>query len=415
MSLGAAYLDTEPIRHASDLINSMLLSRAYTDQKIQFTTIDWDDLIRDQVLDNEEVPKINELKVTEKLYENDRATINIIHSLLVALDRNRGQQKLSNQTIHQKDATIESLKSRILLLETQLAQSENKVDKLVHFDQNELNKRITDLSRHNKIQAQDLNKLRNWAGDIKTKYRVELKKKTLEISELKNKLLEKRNLSSTLVYGIPSSSNGHVGANNDDSATINANIIYNNNPIIDNTNTSTNIVNSPITQQILNLEHVELSSNFTSVIDSLASENYKFSRLIDSINEYYYEFNNQLSDVKLRDISAVVIPNPSDIIDLQSISKVEPGVIQRYLDELESFDVLSKPILNNIYKLYHNLTNLVFVLGNSSTTFSPDRDNTRSKQLEKDLDIMTRNWKDALKTAENWRNIHQKHIEQENK
>ena len=108
-------------------------------------------------MDNEEVPKINELKVTEKLYENDRATINIIHSLLVALDRNRGQQKLSNQTIHQKDATIESLKSRILLLETQLAQSENKVDKLVHFDQNELNKRITDLSRHNKIQAQDLN------------------------------------------------------------------------------------------------------------------------------------------------------------------------------------------------------------------------------------------------------------------
>ncbi|KAK6454541.1 Afadin and alpha-actinin-binding-domain-containing protein [Scheffersomyces xylosifermentans] len=406
----SGYLDTEPIHHASEIINSMLLSRAYTDQKLSFVTIDWEELVKDQILDNEEVPRLNELKVTETLYNNDRAIVNIIHSLLVALDRNRGQQKLSNQTISQKDSTIAKLKERVDVLESKLKQSETKISKLVQFDQNELNKRITDLTRHNRIQSQDLNKLKNWAGDIKTKYKVELKKKDLEIDELKNKLLEKRNLSSTLTYGIPLS----TPTTTDDSTTINANIIYNNNPIIDNTKTIGNGVTSLTVQSVVNQEYTELSSNLTAVIESLASENYKFSKFMEAINEYYYDFNNQLTDSKFKDMSAWNLPNPSNIIDLQAISSVDSAIVQQYLDELESFDVLAKPILNNIYKFYHNMTNLIRNL-DTTATYSPEGDDGRAKHLEKELEIMTRNWKDALKTAENWKTIHQAHLTQNDK
>ncbi|KAK6203140.1 Afadin and alpha-actinin-binding-domain-containing protein [Scheffersomyces amazonensis] len=409
------YLDTEPIRNASDLINSMLLSRAYIDDKLKFLTIDHQDLLKNNLI----ISSSSEFQVSEIIYENDRSVINIIHSLLVALDRTRNQQKISNQTILQKEMQIKKLTAKNDQLEKELIKNEKDLNKLVQFEQNDLNKQIDSLHKINKLQSNDLIKLKHWSGGLQKKYKIELKKQQLEIDELKNKLLDKRNLSSTIKYGIPINSDESTSQStsttttttsisiNNINSTINSNIIYNNLPIIDNIKP---ILINP-SESILNQEFNELSSNLTSIIESIATENYKFTRFIELINEYYNQFNISLTDFT-RDKSTISLPNPSDIIDLQSLENIDHDTIQKYFNELRSFELISKPILNNIYKIYHNISGVLFlhsqIEGNETRIES---ESSKLKQIEKELEIMTQNWKDALKTAENWKNIHQKYVE----
>lgn len=388
-------LDTETIRNAADIINSMLLSRAYIEQEIKFTTINWHDLVKDQLDQNQH---LGNLEVTETLYNNDKATINIIHSLVAAVDRSRNQHRLSNQAIAQKDSTIAKLTKQVEVLETQLQESETKLSRSINLDHNKLTVKINDLTKLNKLQTHDITKLKNWTNDISVKYHVELKRKNIEIDELKNKLLDKRNLSSTITYGIPLTS----PPSREDSSIVNANLMYNNNPIIDNATgyvgDTTNIKN------VINTEYQEIIEDLTPIIDSLATENYKFSKFIDLLNDYYTSFNTHFSDFKLKS-SNVNFPNPSNIIDLNDISNTNPETIKKYFEEMETFESVAKPVLNNMYRFYHNITN---VIQTDTSSLTVDHDNTRIRQLEKELELIRKNWKDALKTAENWKNYQQR-------
>ncbi|KAK6464033.1 Afadin and alpha-actinin-binding-domain-containing protein [Scheffersomyces coipomensis] len=405
----SSYLDTEPIHNASDLINSMLLSRAYIDDKLKFLSIDYPDLLRGQF----ESEAIEQFKINETVYENDRSTINIIHSLLIALDRTRNQQKLSNHTILQKEAQIKKLTEKNEQLEKSLLKNEKDLNKLIQFEQNDLNKQIGSLNKINKLQLNDLNRLKHWSTSLQKKYKIELKKKSLEIEELKARLLDKRNLSSVIKYGIPLSSTPledlttNNTTNTITTTSINSNLIYNNTPIIDNTEST------PIkpNEAIINQEVNELTSNLTSIIESIATENYKFTKFIDLINEYYNQFNSNLADFN-RDKSIINLPNPSDIVDLQEFDHINHDIIQQYFNDLKSFELISKPILNNIYKFYHNISDILFIHSQIDDNESKIEDeSSKLNQLEKELEIMTQNWKDALKTAENWKNIHQRYIE----
>ncbi|ODV80690.1 uncharacterized protein CANTADRAFT_169688 [Suhomyces tanzawaensis NRRL Y-17324] len=397
-------LDLETIRNAADIINSMLILRAYIDDEIKFNCINWDDLVQDQIHNKEAIPKLDELKVTETIYNNDKNIINIIHSLVGAVDRSRNHFKLSNQTISQKDATIEKLNKRIESLENQVESYQSQLNRTVQVDQSKLNQRIASLTKHNKLQAQDLNKLKSWINDMRSKYQIELKKKTLEIDELKNKLVDKRNLSSTTVYGIPLSSKG--GSPAVEESFLKSNVIYNNNPIIDNTTgvqeaNGTNVANL---KSLVNKEYEDMIADLTPIIESLVVENFKYSKFIDVINQYYSGFNNQFSDQKLKN-GGLSFPNPSGVIDLNEISKTNPETIKKYLDEMESFEFAAKPLLNNLYKFYHNISGLIQLIDASSNKSDPD--GSRLKQLEKELESVKKNWKDALAIAENWKNYQQ--------
>ena len=98
MASESPYLDTESILNASDLINSTLISKGYITEKLNFNSINWKDLVQDQIENNiQELAKLDELKVTETIYNNDKNIINIIYSLLQSIERNKAQNKSFNK------------------------------------------------------------------------------------------------------------------------------------------------------------------------------------------------------------------------------------------------------------------------------------------------------------------------------
>lgn len=161
MASESPYLDTESILNASDLINSTLISKGYITEKLNFNSINWKDLVQDQIENNiQELAKLDELKVTETIYNNDKNIINIIYSLLQSIERNKAQNKSFNKVISKKDSTIRDLQKKIESLEHQVDQSESRLNRFVQIDQLQLSKRVQDLSHVNKLQTQDLNKLK---------------------------------------------------------------------------------------------------------------------------------------------------------------------------------------------------------------------------------------------------------------
>ena len=411
MASDSPYLDTEAILNASDLINSTLISKGYITEKLNFNSINWKDLVQDQTENNiqEEPSKLDELKVTETIYNNDKNIINIIYSLLQSIERNKVQNKTFNKVISKKDSTIRDLQKRIESLENQVDQSESRLNRFVQIDQLQLSKRVQDLSHVNKLQSQDLNKLKNWCTDIKTKYHVELKKKNIEIDHLKNQLLDKKNLSTTTTFGIPLS---YDSSRNNDTTSfdqdINSNIIYNHNPIIDNTNPNTRL-NSSL-QPVLNKQYEQIVIDLTQLIENLISENHKFSRFIKLINNYYQNLNIQLSNINHKQLDVRSLPNPSDLIDLNEFTgDLDPASVNSKdsLDEIESFEYITKPLLNNVYKNYHYVSNLVELADSNSAQINENENGFSSKKIDElktELEIVTRNWQDAIKTLENWKN-----------
>ncbi|CUM66991.1 uncharacterized protein PRCAT00004678001 [Priceomyces carsonii] len=387
MSTDRPYLDIETIKNAAELVNSTLISKAYIDDEIKFISIDWKDLLKNQVSD---------LKITEEIYNNDKNGLNIIYSLLQALDRSKAQHRSSNKILGQKDAMIGTLNKKIESLESRLVDSESRLDKVIQFDKGSLTKKVQELSRINKIQTQDLNKLKIWCSDVRAKYHIELKKKNLEIDQLRNKLISKRNLSSTITYGRPLSSSP-----SEDIPNVNLNVVHNNIPSIDNS--SLHVHQSSNLEPLIQKEYEEIVSGLTTVIESLVTENFKLATFIKSLNDYYTNLNNQISNSKFKNLETNLL-NPSEAIDLNAISNSDSDETKKHFDEMESFDYVAKPLLNNIYRNYHNISNLVEQIStNSMTSHHESEDMRKIKQLTEELEITKRNWQEAIKTLESWK------------
>ncbi|AOW27636.1 hypothetical protein MEM_02040 [Candida albicans L26] len=385
--------DIQSIRNAAHALNSTLLSRTYIDENLQFNCINWKKLISDQLEVN---PKLGELIITEKLYNNDKNTINLIHALVKIIDKQRSQQRVFNENILSKDNKIQTLEKQVQELSRKLHTLEKgNQNKVVKY--NSLSKEINQLTKQNKIYSEDLQKVKNWTLDTKNKYKIEMKRKNLEIENLKNKLLEKtRNLPSNIEYG--GNSDGLV--------------IQNNAPIIENSTGL--IINNPNLMidmsSIITNEMEENSIQLVNIVESIAKENFKFTKFMSSIKEYFTKVNMSLSDFKYRDLETEKLPTPTDLIDLKEIT-ADPETIKEYFTEIEPSEIIARTILNECYKLYHNIETLLNYISQNDPL---DKDNESAiAKLQQDLEVMKSNWQDALKTSENWKKLaeqQQKHL-----
>lgn len=382
-----SYLDIESLRNAADLINSTLLSKGYVDEKLYFNTIDWSHLLSDQ-------PQQASLETTDVVYNNDKNIINIVFSLLKSIERNKAQNQAFNRQLSQKDATIANLNKKIDHLTTQVSQQQMQISKLYQFDHTQLNNKVQSLTQINKLQSQDLNRLNNWCKDIKTKYGVEIRRRNLEITSLKAKLLEKRNLSSTLTMGLPYPSPDTVSSHEMDE-NVNPNIIYNNTPVVNNAASTTSLLPQKLTP-IVSQEYETIANLLTEMVQNLIRENYKFSKFLSLINNYVLNLNNGMTST-LSDI-----PSPSEIVDLRELSsEALNSVSSKDLNnDIEAFEPLAKPVLNNIYKHYHNVVELVEL---KMANYGGGHSSETVDKLEKELEIVRKNWQDSLKTLEEWK------------
>lgn len=357
MASNNSYLDTNAVLNAADLINSTLKSKGYIDSNLKFNSIDWEDLIKDQISENE---LLKQLQITETVYNNDKNVINIIYSLLQSIERNQAINKNFNKLISSKNTKIDELNLKISGLESKLNKAEKRINGYLTTDNIQNTNRINELITENKLQSQDLNKLKIWCGNIKTKYQVELKKKNWEINQLKDKLLEER----TNIAKFPPS-------------------IVNNLPIVDNSNTDLLEPN-----KVLNSEYEEIAVQLADLIDNLIKENSKFSKFVKTLNNYFSKFNSNL-------LNQANLPNPSDEIDLNEI-------INSNDDEIESFDYISKPLLNNVYKNYHHISDLISSLDADVGETDYDSKATIDK-LRSENELLYNNWQTAIKALDDWK------------
>ncbi|KAI5969446.1 hypothetical protein CANMA_001514 [Candida margitis] len=386
------------VKALAGIVNATLESRAYIETKLLFPSINWSYFVSDQVEDN---PTIANLKPTETISKNDKNILNVIHELVLNIDKNRNRQKILNDTITAKNRQIGDLTHQVAELEKKLATKEHKSrDSLI--DHTALTKQIEHFSRANKLQSKNIKTLTAANKDLQSKYRVELKRKNLEISNLKNKLIEKRSLSSTIEYGIPLTPSSRqstvaIGESGLDG-------IYNNNPIIDNSiNTGITFDNAVLAnlQKVIKADSSEYIKSLTTIVESITGENYKLTKFIHHIKEYLSIINLQIANYKGVEVN-LGIPNPSDAIDLKQINAVDESTVQKYYNEIDNSEIVELPLVNEFYKLYHNLKQMLELVANIGIDQEAQKviDNLRS-----DLKVTKECLQDSLEMNEKWKKI----------
>ncbi|SGZ52819.1 CIC11C00000001349 [Sungouiella intermedia] len=385
-------LSIEAIKNAAELVNSSLVSKGFITDELMFPVINWPQLIQDQP-NKDDLAKI---EITPTVYNNDKNVINIIYSLTQSIDRHQAQHKSFNRTITQKNATIDELRAKVHQLEQQVHNYEDRLDKTVHIDQISLTERVNELSRKTKVQALEVSRLKSHNAEIQTKYAVDMRKKSLEISKLKDKLLDSRSLSNTLSFGRPFllTSRSSLG-DRLESPEINTNVIYNNKPIIDNTKPLEEVSLTPVRDQ----EYDGIATQLSQLIENLIKENSKFANFVNELNGYFNKFNSQMSVLNYRKLGTSSLVNPSDEIDLNRIMKDTST-------DVEPFEFISRPLLSNIYKNYHYVSGLVdMAVSNLDADSALDTLDWKKtiETLKEENQSLQKKWQEAIKALEDWK------------
>lgn len=387
-------LNTDSIKNASELVNSTLVSKGYITEELKFLVIDWEHLISDQP----HKESLSNISVTETLYNNDKNILNILFSLTQSIDRHHAQQKSMNSAIAQKDSTIDLLKKKVQLLELQITGFEQKYERTDYPEKVILAEKNANLLKLTKVQARELAKLKSSASDLQGKYDNEMRRKSLEISLLKDKLLDSRNLSNTISYGRPVSS-GKNTVPKPSNGDANPNVVYYNMPIIDNVAPDLGTQDGSLTP-IINQEYDGIATQLSELIENLMKENSKFSNFINELNGYFSRFNSQLSILNYKNLKSSSLLNPSEEIDLNRILKETST-------EIDPFEFTSRPLLSNVYKNYHYISGLVDLsassLDASGQNFKSGDSGELLKKLKEENKVLYDNWQGAIKALDDWK------------
>lgn len=374
----------EPIESASELLNSTLRSKGYIKEPLKFPSIDWEELIKDQP----DRKSLRKFEVTDTIFDNDKHIINILYSLTRAIDRHNEQHKALYQSLSQKDRLIEELEKTVEQLKSVNKKQEQKLDRLIRVDQTILEERNAELLRTIKKQSQDLARLKSWTGEMQTKYDIEVRKKNIEISRLKDKVLDSRRLTYRLSYGRSSSTARSQGV------ITNPSNIYNNIHIIDNDLLPNQEESKEEIRDALKSEYDGIANQLSELSENLIKENSKYAHFVEELNSYFDKLNNQLSVLNYMNLQESSLVNPSDEIDLARI-------LETTNTEVDPFDHVSSPLLSNIYKNNHYISALVqlAIAGGRPLARNNDEElerlRTENAQLYDDL-------QEAVQTLERW-------------
>lgn len=373
----------EPIESASELLNTTLRSKGYIKETLRFPSIDWNDLIRDQP----DRKALRNLEVTDTIFDNDKNIINIIYSLLRAIDRHNDQQKALYHSVSVKNKTIEELEKKVEHLESVNKKQEQKLDRLVLVDQTLAEKRNTELMRTIKKQSTELARLKSWTGEIQTKYDIEVRKRNIEISQLKDKVLDLRDLSYRLQYGRAAPSSTRALPD------INPSVLHNNihtidNDVLPNSEPDQNQANA------LKSEYDEMTNQLSELSENLIKENSKYAHFVEELNTYFDKLNLQLSTLNYKNLPNEHLVNPSDEIDLARI-------LEATNTEVDPFDHVSSPLLSNVYKNNHYVSALV-ELAVTGGRLSKKNEEDEIERLRIENAQLYENLDEAVQTLERW-------------
>lgn len=372
------YLNVESIRNAADLVNATLLSKGYASEKLLFPTINWPEIVADQPHKDSLVLETHEL-----IYNNDKNVINLIYSLCQAIDKTSSQNKTFNKTLAHTEKALQESERKLAMSEARNGALEQKIDKTATFETKSLKEQIGVLEKAQKAHIHDIQRLRALNSDLEAKYDVEMRKKALEISSLKDKLLDSRNLSNTLTYGNPSLKRHPVQETN-------SNVIFNNKAIVD---TSHGPEKPQGLEAFVTREYEEIAAQLSDLIENLMKENSRYSKFVKEANTYLHNVNLKILPLSIKGGESATIPSPSDYIDVN-------GSIDAN-SEIEPFEEVSRPLLSSIYNHYHNVQSLLEALVPRKSAENDSRKTVQ--QLVQENKVLQENWKEAMKALDDWK------------
>ncbi|KAI5953693.1 hypothetical protein KGF54_003065 [Candida jiufengensis] len=344
---------------SANYLNSTLQSRAYIETKLLFPSINSNDLISTSKEQDDSII------ITDELIRNDQTIIDVMMDLISSIDKYRNQQKIINESITSKNNTIEELNNRVNILEKQLTIKDKK-NKEYLIERNRIKNKYDQVNSINKVQHKSIKNLSNSMKDIAVKNKIDMKKKELIIDELKTKLITKRNLSSTIKYGIPLTPTLEKSQDTDIPITTSTStsieeILSNNIPIDDKEILLSDEILSTIKKFHDNESSIYINQ-LSNTINDMTSENYKLTNLIKSIENYLSLLNLNLISFKEINLDDI-IPDPLEILNESIINEVTDEIIMKHFNEIENCEFLTKPVIEEFLKFYNNLRD-VLVLSN---------------------------------------------------
>lgn len=396
-----AYLNVETIQNAAELINTTLITKGHTEEKLKFVTVDWAELISDQP-DKESLEK---LTIQEAIYNNDKNVVNAIYSLVQEVARHNRQHEASNQVLAEKDAVITKLERQLASAELLAAINEKKLARLVHIDSPARMSQIEELKKKNRAQAREILRVKNLNTELESKYEVEKRRMAWENSELKNAVLHSRGLSNTISYGMPFDLSKSLANSRTEDLEVNTQMLHYNKASVNN---SEPVILTPRTDEAVEARKVEddaIATQLLEVLERLMAENSKFTNFIRELTSYMDKVNASITPEKVREENGPVLVDPTLVIDMKKItSDTNDGVFP--------FELMTTPLLRMIYRNYEAISTLVDMAVSSLWESENRGDNpARNKTtiLEEENKVLSTSLEETLKALEELRKFRRKH------
>lgn len=361
-------VDIDSIKRASELVNSILFAKGF------FENGSNKDRLLFKSIDDEQLQEI------EQFQENDKLAINTIYALIQSFDKSKQERSFLLEQLNDKKEIISHY-------EASNRELNNKNDQLLrinHKQQNEiisLKQQLKNLRHEKSLNERNLQIERNINSSIKTKFEIEIKKKTILINQLQDKLLSRHKKFHNIIEGNNPSFTDKILANS-------------NNSILDQElekmmiNLS-NLITNLTLQNDQNIKFINYLTNYMDIMNGFLlrklnnyqdSDQTSFVSLPPTPKFYYDNFQKSISNEQQQQNNNDISTKISHIIDFQKIQSVAFINLEKFYELM--INEYSYPI--------------------SSSNGRKATEGQKLMELEKELEDLNHNLNIAIETNDKW-------------
>lgn len=369
-------VDVDSIKRASELVNSILFAKGFfeegsTHDKLLFKSIN------NEQLTNE-----------EQIQENDKVTINTIYALIQNYDKSKQERSFLLEQLNDKKEIITHYEASSRELNSKndyLTRLNNKQQNEIQF----LKQQLKNMKHDKSLQDRNLQNEKHINLSIKTKFEIEIKRKTIMINQLQDKLLTRHKKFQNVIEGNNASfTERYQDGNNGNSGTIMDQELEK--MMINLSNLITNLT----LQNDQNIKFINYLTNYLTILsdylirrlDEDQTNNDQMIALPPTPKFYYENFQNSQQQQQQNDEISTKISHIIDSKKLQSTTFIN----------LEKFYEL---IINDTTG-YSN--NNAHQYKSRSSIGITNNDSNQVHQLQQEIEMLNKNLNIAIETNEKW-------------
>lgn len=381
-------VDVDSIKRASELVNSILFAKGFFGEGTS----------NDQLL-FKSIHK-EELQNDEQVQENDKLTINTIYALIQSFDKSKQERSFLLEQLNDKKEIINHYEAS----NKELNSKNDYLTRLNNKQQNEIQslKHQLKLYKQDKaLQDRSLQQEKHINSSIKTKFEIEIKKKTIMINQLQDKLLTRQKKFHSAIKG------------NNASFTEN----------FQNTTTTTNNQDG-----IMDQELEKMMINLSNLITNLTLQNDQNIKFINYLTNYLTILNDFLVrklDYEDQTNNEIVALPPTPKFFYENFQNSQQHHAQNVINDdistkishIIDFQRLQKTTFVNLERLYELMINDSAVTYNNvqfrtrpkqgdgdgiNDTDINSSSNAKILQLQQQVEMLDNNLNIAIETNEKW-------------